>query len=46
LASVRSLGGDRSELADIRGRMLSRQRMATRQAMYDAQARVFGDSDD
>jgi hypothetical protein len=47
LASVRSLGGDlHDDLADIRGRMMSRQRIATRQAMYDAQARVFGDSDD
>jgi hypothetical protein len=47
LAGVRSLGGDlHDDLADIRGRMMSRQRIATRQAMYDAQARVFGDSDD
>ena len=37
LASIRSLGsgGDRIDLADIRGRMLSHQRMHIRQAMYD-----------
>jgi hypothetical protein len=41
-ASIRSLGGDdRSDLTDIRGRMLSRQRMHIRQAMYDRQARVI-----
>jgi phage head maturation protease len=45
-ASIRSLGGVRSELTDIRGRMMSRQRIATRQAMYEAQARVFGNSND
>jgi hypothetical protein len=46
-ASIRSLGGDRSDLTDIRGRMLSRQRMATRQSMHDAQqAAMLGVRDD
>jgi hypothetical protein len=48
-AGIRSLGGggDRSDLTDIRGRMLSRQRMATRQSMHDAQqAAMFGMRDD
>jgi hypothetical protein len=45
-AMVRSLGGDHSELMDIRARMQTRERMATRQSMYNAQARVFGDCDE
>jgi len=42
-ASIRSLGGDGSaDFTATRARMLSRQRMAMRQRMHDAQGRVIG----
>jgi hypothetical protein len=41
-ASIRSLGGG-DKHADVRARMLARQTISARQAMYEAQARVFGD---
>jgi hypothetical protein len=44
-ASVRSLVIHGNN-ADVRARMLARQTISARQAMYDAQARVFGNSYD
>jgi phage head maturation protease len=41
-ASIRTLGGG-DKHADVRARMLARQTISARQAMYEAQARVFGD---